>query len=265
MESLRVSSERFSLRIAFSPAGARLPHDVERLFKLLLDTHLEGEVTSAPPAAAFKLTEAGRALTVRVVRGETYLYEPSLAALDGARPWIRLGAGGSGALLGGALPPLGAQLRAFSTVAAGLRAALAVRELGVALVDGQAAAGYRTVVPLDALMTGAAPVSPRPSGILGGVFGSRSSPPAGEPPSGNALLEAFIAPNGVPVRARLSITAEGIALSELADVFAINFPLSLRPPPHRLTIDLRALRRIERQRAGRRTRHPQVQGDADRP
>jgi hypothetical protein len=65
------------------------------------------------------------------------------------------------------------------------------------------------------------------------------------------LLEVFVSAAGVPVRAHISLTAEGFSFSALSDVYAIDFPLTITPPPHRLTIGLAALRRVAREHARR--------------
>jgi hypothetical protein len=253
MEAVRVSSERFSVRTAVSSAGAHLPREAERLLKLLFDTRLSGEATRSPPTGVFALTALGRTVTLRLVRGHTYLYEPGFAARDGGRPWVDLGRRGLGPGLGaaGSPPVSGSEPESFVKLAAALRAARALRELGTGTVDGQAVTGYRAVVPSGLLQQQTqGPRAVRPPAILGGAFGGGALA-AAEPPDENLLLEVFVTPAGVPVRAHVSLTAEGFSFSALSDVYAINFPLAVSPPPRRLTIGFAGLQRIARQRARR--------------
>jgi hypothetical protein len=249
METIRVSSERFSVQTAVASAGAHVPRRLERFLQLLFDTRLSGEATISPPAGAFRLTVLGHTVAVRVVRGRTYLYEPVIAGRDGGRPWVDLGRRGVGSLIGAAnspASPASGEARPFVRLAAALRAARALRELGAGTVDGQAITGYRAVVPSSALQQQARRVV-APRAILGGVFGGGRLP-AAEPPDENLLLEAFVTPAGLPVRAHISLTSEGFSFSALTDVYAIDFPLSVSSPPRRSTISLAGLRRLERER-----------------
>jgi hypothetical protein len=231
----------------------RLPRGSERFLKLLFDSHIEGEATSSPLAGSFTFTLLGDTLTLRVVRGVTYLYEPAISRRDGGRPWVKVGRSGLGAMFdqgGSVSPSSGHGLSSFKGVAGAVRAAVAVRELGAGVVDGQAIAGYRMVVPASALSSEKRPTAPQPRGILAGVFGPNAIPPPTEPVV-NAVLEVFVAAAGVPVRARVSVASEGLTLGLLSDVFAINFPLEIRAPAQRLTITSARLELLERRRKSR--------------
>jgi hypothetical protein len=248
MEVTRVSSERFSLQTAVASAGAHVPPAIERFLALLYDTRVSGEATSSPRAGAFQLTVFGQTLTLRVVRGHTYLFEPAIAARDGGRPWVDAGRRGVGAVLGYSNQPASVssgEAESFTKLAAALRAARAVRELGTGIVDGQAVTGYRTVVA-SGLLQQPTHSAMAPRGILGGVFGGGALPSA-EAPDENVLLEVFVSGAGVPVRTHISLSSEGFSFSALSDVYAIDFPLAIAPPPRRLTIGLAALKRIERE------------------
>lgn len=247
MEAVHVSSERFSAGSALSSAGAHLPHSVERFLQLVFDTRISGEATSSPPAGAFRLTIFGQTLRLRLVRGRAYLYEPAIAARDGGRPWIELRGGGFEALFGGLArrrPFFGGAPESFAGLARAVRAARAVRELGAGVVDGQAVDGYRLVVPSASLQPQQRRVG-QAGGVLAGAFGGGRLPPP-PPPDENVLLEVFVTPTGVPVRAHVSLQAEGFSFSALTDVYAIDFPLVVAPPPRRLTIGANALERIRR-------------------
>lgn len=64
-------------------------------------------------------------------------------------------------------------------------------------------------------------------------------------------LELFLAPNGLPVRARVTFVAEGTTLSIRVDTLAINVPVHVVAPPARQTIDELPLKRLERRHAAR--------------
>jgi hypothetical protein len=246
MEGLSVTSERFRLRTAVSAApGAHVPREVLR-FLQVFNTDLAGEAANS--AGSFKFTFLGHTFTLRVVGGRTYLYEPGIAKRDGGRPWVNLGRRGLGALLGGgeATPaPGSAGSGSFKKFARLLRQATSVQELGPGTVDGQAITGFRMTLDESALEEGrpAWPAKPRritePIGLV-----------AAAQPSRSITLETMIAPSGLPVQVRIEIASEGISFGLLDDVYAINFPLSLRAPPRRQTIGLAALRRLARRHHG---------------
>ena len=248
MEATRVTSERFSVGTAVTSTGTHVPRELQRFLKLLFDARLSGVASSSPPAGDFQLTIFGQTLRLRVVHGHTYLNVPAVGTRDGGRPWIDLGRAGLAALFGSAAPSpaSGAERESFAKLAAALRAARAVLSLGPGTVDGEAVTGYRAVVPSSTLH-GESSRAAQARGALGGAFGGRALP-AGEAPDENVLLEVFVTPAGVPVRAHMSLTAEGLSVSALSDVYAINFPLVVAPPRRRQTIALAALRRLERGR-----------------
>jgi len=80
-----------------------------------------------------------------------------------------------------------------------------------------------------------------------------SSPktPAKPSPPPRLELELFIAPNGLPVRARFTFAAEGATIALRVDTLAINIPVHVTPPPAGQTIDEAQLKQLERQRAAR--------------
>jgi hypothetical protein len=250
MEATHVSSERFSVQTAVSSAGPHVPHAIERFLALLYDSRFSGEATTSPPAGAFQLTVLGQTLTLRVALGHAYVLERSLAARDGGRPWVDLGRRSLGTILGSAGQPASVssgEPESFSKLAAAVRAARAVRELGTGTVDGLPVTGYRTVVP-SGLLQQETPRAPPTRGILGGAFGGGELP-AAEAPDENLLLEVFVTGAGVPVRTHISLSSEGFSYSALSDVYAIDFPLTVSPPPRRLTITVAALERVARSRA----------------
>ena len=246
MEGLSVTSERFRLRTAISAArGAHVPREVLR-FLQVFNIDLAGEAANS--SRSFKFTFLGHTFTLRVVGGRTYLYEPSIAKRDGGRPWVNLGRRGLGALLGGGATtpaPGSAGSGSFKKLAGLLRHATSAQELGPGMVDGQAITGFRMTLDESALEEGrpAGPAKPRP-------ITERIGLAAAAQPSRGITLETMIAPSGLPVETRIEIASEGISFGLLDDVYAINFPLSLRAPPKRQTIGLAALRRLGRRHHG---------------
>jgi hypothetical protein len=254
MESVQLSSERFSLRTLVSAAGSHLPREVEALLKLF-NIVLSGEAVNAPPAGTFKLTLLGHTLAMRVVHGRAYVYDPALARRDRGRPWVDLGRTSLGALplLGGpgnVNVSSGVGPISFKTLAAALAHARGVTQLGAGSVDGQAVAGYKATVSPSALEEAPPPFRPNRRGILGpiGLGSAASSPPS-------AQLELFIAPSGLPVQTRITERSEGVTATLLFDILAVNFPLAVAPPPAQQTIAIAALRRLERGQARRPHAH----------
>ena len=256
MEGVQVTSERFRVRTAMSAAGSHLPPGAEELFKLLaLD--LSGEVALSPPSGAFAFALLGHTFRVRLVHETAYLYEPSLARGDGGRPWLDVGhAGQSEMLVSAGTLGLPASPRAtpFKSLASILSGARSATELGPGTVDGAAVMGFDATVAASALEEPQTPSGP-PS-ILTGIFSRvRRHTPAPAPaphapaPPRSAQVEVFIAPTGLPVRTHISESSEGVSVSALGEVFAINFPLHITPPPRRQTIALAALRALSKTHA----------------
>jgi hypothetical protein len=252
MQALHLSSERFKLRLALSASG---PHAKEmEVFLRLFDIELSGEVCNSPPAAALKLTILGHTLSVRVVGERSYVYEPAIARHDHGRPWIdagRRGPAGSGAGPGGADFSSGVGVTSFKRLVTALAGARSITELGGGTVDGQAITGFRATVAASALEEPAPLVNAKPKGLFSpiGVGSAAKEVP------GTALLELFIAPNGVPVQTRIRAHEEGATATILYDIYAVNFPLNVQPPPKSQTISAAALRALERKRSSRRAHH----------
>lgn len=243
MEALRVNSERFRLRTGLTLSG-RASREQQRLANLF-SIDLSGEATLSPPAGSFTLVLFGQKVQLRIVHGTAYAYEPTLARHDGGRPWIDLGAQGFGPLAP-SLPSSSAG-NTFQSLARALKSALGANELGRETIDGFSATGFRATVAASALEEPEAPA--RPHSILEGIFGRTAAAHPAAPTS--AVLEAFIAPDGLPVRTHISASSEGTSASALLEVFAINFALRVRPPPRRLTIGLAELRKLSESAAGR--------------
>jgi hypothetical protein len=118
-----------------------------------------------------------------------------------------------------------------------------VQPLGPGTVDGQAIAGFRMTLDQGALEEPGSNGPSEPKRIterIGLAAAAQASP--------TITLEMMIAPSGLPVQTRIEILSEGVSLGLLDDLYAVNFPLSLRAPPKRQTIGVAELRRLRRSR-----------------
>lgn len=243
MEGLALLSERFSLRTSVDLAGQHLPPAVHRGVELLADEVVSGEAAGSPPRAEYTWTTGGHHLRVRVAAGRTYVYVGGLAGRDGGRPWIDVGNQGPGAIFAGQLvqpeagPTPGSLPVSFTGLARALASAPEATALGAAKIDGEQVSGFRVTVPASGLEGSAAP-APAASGTTGGAY------------TGPVAVEAFIAADGLPVRTREAFSVGHVAFSALIDLYAVNFPLSVAPPPAARTIGLAAaLRQLRRDHA----------------
>jgi hypothetical protein len=246
MEGLSLSSERFRVRTAISAPGAHVPR-AELRFLQLFSIDIAGEATSSPPAASFTFTIFGHRLRLRVIGQTTYLFLPGIAKRDGGRPWVNLGRHGLGQLLGGDEgPPMsGGVGSSFKRDAALLAHAVSVQQLGPGTIDGQAISGFRMGLDEGAFDEGGSSMPAKPKSITEriGLAAAAQGPRS-------ITLEMMIAPSGLPVQTRIEVASEGISVGALDDIYAANFPLTLRPPPRRRTIALARLRRLARRHHG---------------
>jgi hypothetical protein len=249
MEALTVTSERFSMRTSVTLQGAHVPKGLQQFLNLFA-TDISGEAQSSPPAGNFKLTLLGQVLTLRLVQGRTYLYVPALAKHDGGRPWVDLGTGGLGSLLGShgrkakpmASPP--PTTTPFKSLAVTLAHPESVEELGGGSVDGQAVVGFRENVD-ESLLEAQGSVGAGASGLL-------ATASAHQPDPRSVELETFIAPSGLPVRTRIVVRSKEAASTSLTDIPAIDFPLVVEAPPASQTITASVLRKLEHARKSRK-------------
>ncbi|HEX4437822.1 MAG TPA: hypothetical protein VH061_13610 [Solirubrobacteraceae bacterium] len=196
--------------------------------------------------------------------GETlYTYDREAGRIDGHRPWVRshgksLEAAQSesvdpgGLLEGDHAGPQGT----FSGLVAELNGALSIAESGPATVDGQRVIEFDAQLDPSPLLERLKLKSPskhsdNPLGGLGEAVApgsKRSGVPSSQP---TLEMEAFLAPNGLPVRVRVTLQAERAEISERVDTLAINVPVNVQAPPASQIIDKDALTRIERRRQRR--------------
>jgi hypothetical protein len=213
-----------------------------------------------------------RKLSERLIGRALYLYAPSLARSDGGRPWVRseerIAAKPHGA---GEGEPLAAVLAALNPAAAtvpqpgergtfvglseDLAAAASVREIASPTpltVDGQSVTGFTATVPIASLL--ARHVSPK---LLRRLLATA------KPDVRTVTLEVFIASSGLPVRTTVEFAAgregaagEGVGVQE--DVFALEVPVRVTPPPADRTIGEARLTALERRhrRAKRKPKPP---------
>jgi hypothetical protein len=220
---LTLSSERFTGEVKVT--GKKLPRKLEALGGLT--AKVSGELSTSPEAASLTETVLGQTISLRLIDRTLYLRDAKIARHDGGRPWVKeslsssggpfssnpgLGSGGSGGSGGGATT------EKFKAVTALLKASNDVRSLGASTVDGQAVTGFAgTADPKEV------EESTLPAKLRHAVVKSHIKPAA--------TVEAFLAPNGLPVRSHIVLALGGLRLSVTHDVLAINFPVAAIPPP----------------------------------
>jgi hypothetical protein len=258
MGELKVTSLRFS-----EQTSVTVPHNERKLgslLKLLLgaDSGTSGEVTTSSPASDVTLSFFGHPLTLRLVGGTTYLYFRALAAKDRGRPWIKLGHGGFAELItvnGKHAPPsktAGPKIGEptlleppFEGVRKVLSGAREVRELGSGTLYGQPVTSFLAILAPEQLehehLASAAQLRlPAPQ------------PTTPQPPT--ATMEVSFAQNGLPVRTVITEHSSETVTSATLDIPAINFPLTIEPPPAAQTITIQELRKLGR-KARKRSHH----------
>jgi hypothetical protein len=257
MAGLQANSERFSFQEELSFGNGLLGQGIPLGLLIAGD----GEASDAPPQAAVTggLLGLGN-MQMRVIGDTTYRYEQDAASIDGGRPWVH-GAGkaskGNGLDPGGILASEQAGKQGtFSKLIEQLGSALAIEESGPVTVDGQRVTEFDATLDPAPFLAQLQSHSKQPAHPLNSLFqipsvgGANNKPQSPSPPP-SLKLELFIAPNGLPVRARISFTAEGATIAVRADTLAINVPVHVLAPPAGQTIDEAALDRIERRRAAR--------------
>lgn len=228
MEALDVSSVKVSFHesrtflAALSPSGRTLSGSSG-----VIEAGFERHVGRA------RFVRAGHRFRARLVRGVVYLGARWLAREDGGRPWVER-----------ALPKhplaslnLGPKLLdddpTFALLRETLASATSVTEDGVATVEGKQALQF-TATFKD----------------LGQVHDP--GVPRGIAETGT--LQLFITPKGMPVETVGVARSPLEAARTVSDLQAVDLPIFVKAPPKRLTIEERALKRIERRRARRRAR-----------
>jgi hypothetical protein len=248
---LTLFSERFTGEVKIT--GKKLPPKLKALGGLT--SKVSGELSTSPEAASLTETVLGRTVSVRLVDKALYLREASIAKHDGGRPWVKeslstsggpfgsnpaLGAGGSGG--SGGSGGEATTTEKFKTVTALLKASNDVRSLGASTVDGQAVSGFAgTADPKEVEK------STLPAKLREAVVKSHIKPAA--------TFEAFLAPNGLPVRSHVVLALGSLKLSVMHDVLAINFPVAAVPvPPASETITTAELKKLIAKQVKKKTK-----------
>lgn len=251
---LQVNSERFSFQdeIALGGLGHGIP-----LALILAGT---GEAGDSPAQASvvaglFGIPEE----QTRLIGDTVYRYRREAAEIDGGRPWVRSlhrPTEQHGLDPGGILESDQAGRQGtFSKLVEELNGALAVEEVGPVTVRDQRVIEFDAKLDPAPFLAQLKSQSKEPAHPLGTLIEtspvSGPKPPAKPSPPPTLELEVFIAPNGLPVRARVTFAAEGAQIALRVDTLAINVPVHVTPPPARETIDEAQLKRLERRRAAR--------------
>jgi hypothetical protein len=258
MAQLHVNTERFSLQEEIS-FGELFGHGIP--FVLILAG--AGEASQSPAEVSMVAGILGLpSVQTRVIGDTVYTYRRQAAEIDGGRPWVRSKRKRKEAAPniapGGVMESdrSGAQ-GTFSKLVEELNGALAIEESGPVTVDDQRVTEFDATLDPALFLEKLKPQSTEPKHPLNSLFNTPETQktPAKPSPPPTFKLELFIAPDGVPVRARYTFSAEGVTIAVRVDTLAINIPVNVTPPPARQTIDEVRLKRLERRRAERELRH----------
>lgn len=256
MAQLQANSERFTFQeeLAF---GGFLGQSVP--FVLIVAG--DGEASDSPAQVSLTASLLGTpAEQVRVIGDSVYRYRSQAAEIDGGRPWVRGGKEATKQLQGldpgGILEGDQAGARGtFSKLIEELNGALSIEESGPATVDGQRVLEFDAALDPAPFLAQLKAQSKEPKHPFS--LPLETSPvgppkaPAKPAPAPSLELEVFIAPNGLPVRVRVTFSAEGSTVAERVDTLAINVPVAVKAPPAGQTIDEAQLKRLERLHAAR--------------
>jgi hypothetical protein len=224
---LELSSERFSGEVTIT--AKKLPRKLKALGGL--KQKIAGELSTSPQAASITETTLGKTLSAKVVGNTIYIHDPSIAKLDGGRPWVAESLSSSGGSFG-SNPSLGGSggssgsgsTDKFKTETALLTASKDVRSLGASTVDGQAVTGFAGTADPKEIEQSALPAKLRAE-----IVKSHIKPAA--------TFEVFLAANGLPVRSHVVLALGAVKLNRTEDVLAIDFPVAaIAPPPAAETI-----------------------------
>ncbi|HST33936.1 MAG TPA: hypothetical protein VLJ80_10520 [Solirubrobacteraceae bacterium] len=237
MSELTVSSQRLTGKESI---GGKLPRKLAPLKGL--STEFSGEESIAPAFANVTLKLAGRSVTLLQLGSTLYTHDPSIARIDGGRPWVmesltgKRGQFGSKPSLGTSGVGGGGTLlnpTPFKSDAELIKEGTNVHALGASTVDGQATVGFAGVVTARRLAESA--LSKKQVARL-----------HREHVKLKASFEVFIAANGVPVRMKVVLAIGKVRVNVSADVLAIDFPVTVpAPPPAAETIGAAELEKIE--------------------
>lgn len=252
---LQANSERFTLEeeVSLGESG-----DSAIPFALVIAGR--GEVSDTPAAAWVEAGLLGSTSVRERVVGETeWVYDARAKELDGGRPWVRRKhqppKASDGLGLGLLETPQPGSQGTFGKLIEELNGAQTLVDSGPVTVDDERVMEFDASVnpaPLIARLETEARAK-EPQDQLDSLFPELpGAGPKGPPktfPAPTFEIEAFIAPNGLPVRLRGTFTYQGEAISVRVDTLAINIPVSVSPPPARQTVGAAKLKVLERRAA----------------
>lgn len=251
MENIRFNTARFSVQLVLGELGSRTTgFEVGgEVTKNTLVDSIAGVFRFSPPASMLTNKVKGHAVREWSIGRTLYTYMPSVARVNGGRPWVRSRQTPTPkpqdrsllSELPDALGPTfstggrGRSVSVFAKLIGDLGEALSIQEIGPATVDGQDVTEFIASMSLTSLLGG--PLSPRELEEANGTGGS------------TAQMELFIAPDGVPVRTIGVFERDDKGLAVVEDILGIDIPVMVHAPPASKTIGEAQLRRIQRRRA----------------
>jgi hypothetical protein len=240
MSELTVTSQRLTAKESI---GGKLPRKLAALKGL--SEEVSGEESISPPFASNTSKIAGRTVALLQIGNTLYTHDPSIARIDGGRPWVmesltgKAGQFGAKPRLGGSALGGGGSLlnpTPFKSDAELIKQGTDVRALGSSTIDGQSTVGFAGTVTARRLAESA--LSKKQVAKLGRKHIKLK-----------ATFEAFVAANGVPVRMNIVLSIGKVRLIASEDVLAIDFPVTVpAPPPAAETIAAAELEKIEAKR-----------------
>lgn len=262
MAGLHVSTLRFDLQEEIEISALSSLFAKRGASPIVLIVAGQGVASTSPEELEATAGLGGLPMTrLRVVGGTTYEYRPSEAKFDGHRPWVSHPAkAGEAAPLGDGAPLAGdtpGPQGSFSGLIEELDGALSITESGPATVDDQRVTEFDAALdPVQLLQKLVTKKAKNPlSGGANPLEGLGETAPSGkhgsEPQITELELEVFIAPNGLPVRTRVTVKAGKTTVSLRVDTLATNISVSVQAPPASETIDKAALEQIEQRRSRR--------------
>jgi hypothetical protein len=221
MKTLSISTERFKASVSLH--GHKLPKSLSGLRTLTINVSGEASFAS-PPSGIATATALGHSTQVRIVDGSVYVDEPAVASKDGGRPWIKSTPSKAPSPLGTGPGEANGATDSYAGVAKLIEAAKTVKALAPATVDGQPVSRFLFTVD--------------PAKVEGGTLSSKARAKLRQlHVTPTAKVEVDIAASGLPVHtAGVIAFGEKLGIGFTADVLAVDFPLTVTPPPAQETI-----------------------------
>jgi len=225
MDSLEVRTARVVGRVLLPPTGTSQGGNAPTTGDELT---LAGEESFSPSALVTTVSVGGQQIgSTRRIGATDYNYDPSIASVDGGRPWVRLGRREASESFGSdpALSTTGSSRLPFRALVRTLNGARAIQEVGPATVDGQPVTEFTATLQLSELPPSARQLLSKRHGTM--------------------KLSVFISASGLPVRTVVTVSAAGASSDATVDILAVEVPFPhLSAPPARRTITARHLERV---------------------